>query len=152
MPSVCPHLTTVYFTTSQYDVATSSFIPMRNHQATDTEINKLTIIVLESADLYLPDRVEFKHTSLLNLRQDMTIPRVSFLIWGHFRRISDWMLIQILSVSIIINEIFPKISQHYSYNNITKVSFLGLCSKMQIIPIKNLNIKKVVPQFLWFFR
>ena len=33
-----------------------------------------------------------------------------------------------------------------------KVSFLGLCSKMQIIPIKNLNIKKVVPQFLWFFR
>ena len=35
---------------------------------------------------------------------------------------------------------------------VTKVSFLGLCSKMQIIPIKNLNIKKVVPQFLWFFR
>ena len=33
-----------------------------------------------------------------------------------------------------------------------KVSFLGLCSKMQIIPIKKLNIKKVVPQFLWFFR
>ena len=27
-----------------------------------------------------------------------------------------------------------------------------MCSKMQIIPIKNLNIKKVVPQFLWFFR
>ena len=34
----------------------------------------------------------------------------------------------------------------------SKVSFLGLCSKMQIMPIKNLNIKKVVPQFLWFFR
>ena len=34
----------------------------------------------------------------------------------------------------------------------TKVSFFGMCSKMQIIPIKNLNIKKVVPQFLWFFR
>ena len=34
----------------------------------------------------------------------------------------------------------------------TKVSFLGMCSKMQIIPIKNLNIKKVAPQFLWFFR
>ena len=33
-----------------------------------------------------------------------------------------------------------------------KVSFLGLCSQMQIIPIKILNIKKVVPQFLWFFR
>ena len=33
-----------------------------------------------------------------------------------------------------------------------KVSFFGMCSKMQIIPIKNLNIKKVVPQFLWFFR
>ena len=27
------------------------------------KINKLTIIVLESADPYLPDRVEFKHTS-----------------------------------------------------------------------------------------
>ena len=33
-----------------------------------------------------------------------------------------------------------------------KVSYFGMCSKMQIIPIKNLNIKKVVPQFLWFFR
>ena len=33
-----------------------------------------------------------------------------------------------------------------------KVSFFGMCSKMQIIPIKNLNIKKVVLQFLWFFR
>ena len=36
--------------------------------------------------------------------------------------------------------------------SVCKVSFLDLCSKMQIIPIKNLNIKKVVPQFLWFFR
>ena len=35
---------------------------------------------------------------------------------------------------------------------VSKVSFFGTCSKMQIIPIKNLNIKKVVPQFLWFFR
>ena len=35
---------------------------------------------------------------------------------------------------------------------VNKVSFFGLCSKMQIIPIKNLNIKKVVLQFLWFFR
>ena len=35
---------------------------------------------------------------------------------------------------------------------ISKVSFLGLCSKMQIIPTKNLNIKEVVPPFLWFFR
>ena len=26
-----------------------------------------------------------------------------------------------------------------------KESFFGMCSKMQIIPIKNLNIKKVVP-------
>ena len=34
----------------------------------------------------------------------------------------------------------------------TKVIFFGLCSKMQIIPIKKLNIKKVVLQFLWFFR
>ena len=45
---------------------------MGNHQATDTKMNKFTIIVWESADPYLPDRVDFKHTtSLLNLRQDM---------------------------------------------------------------------------------
>ena len=60
----------IYFTKSQH-VATSSFIPVGNHQATDTKIIKLTIIVLASADPHLPDRVEFKHTSLLNLRQDM---------------------------------------------------------------------------------
>ena len=41
----------------------------------------------------------------------------------------------------------------YFYDLIlSKVSFFGLCSKMQIIPIKNINIKKVVLQFLWFFR
>ena len=33
-----------------------------------------------------------------------------------------------------------------------KVSFFGLCSKMQIIPIKKLNIKTCFIQFLWFFR
>ena len=48
-----------------------------NHQATDTKMNKLTIIVLKSADPYLPDRVEFKHTSLLNLRQDMLFIRAA---------------------------------------------------------------------------
>ena len=36
-----------------------------NHQATDSKKNKFTIIVLKSADPYLPDRVAFKHTSLL---------------------------------------------------------------------------------------
>ena len=36
--------------------------------------------------------------------------------------------------------------------NCTKVSFFGLCSKMQIIPIKKLNIKTCFIQFLWFFR
>ena len=66
----------IYFTKSQH-VATSSFFPVGNHQATDTKINKLTIIVLESADPYLPDRVEFKHTSLLNLRQDMLFVRAA---------------------------------------------------------------------------
>ena len=35
-----------------------------NHQATDTKMNKLTIIVLKSADPYLPDGVEFKNISL----------------------------------------------------------------------------------------
>ena len=38
------------------------------------------------------------------------------------------------------------------YLLVSKVSFFGLCSKMQIIQIKKLNIKKVVLQFLWFFR
>ena len=66
----------IYFTKSQ-QVASSSFIAVVNHQATDTKINKLTIIVLESADPYLPDRVEFKHTSLLNLRQDMLLIRAT---------------------------------------------------------------------------
>ena len=56
---------------------TSSFIPVGNHQATDTKINKLTIIVLESANPYLPDRIEFKHTSLLNFRQDMLFIRAA---------------------------------------------------------------------------
>ena len=40
----------------------------------------------------------------------------------------------------------------FRHKNLPKVSFFGLCSKMQIIPIKNLNIKKVVLQFLRFFR
>ena len=42
-----------------------------NHQATYSKKNKLTIIVFGAADPYLPDRVEFKQTSLLNLRQEM---------------------------------------------------------------------------------
>ena len=50
---------------------------MGNHPATDTKINKLAIIVLESADPYLPDRVEFKHISVLNLRQDMLFIRAA---------------------------------------------------------------------------
>ena len=48
------HVIHIYFTISQL-VATSSFILVGNHQATDTKINKLTIIVLESADPYLLD-------------------------------------------------------------------------------------------------
>ena len=35
---------------------------------------------------------------------------------------------------------------------VAKVSFFGLCSKMQIISIKKLNIKTCFIQFLWFFR
>ena len=58
-------------------MATLSFMPVSNHQATDSKINKFTIIVLESADPYLPDRVEFKHTSLLNLRQDVLFIRAA---------------------------------------------------------------------------
>ena len=48
-------------------------MPLSNHQATDSKKNKFTIIVLESVDPYLPDQVEFKHTSLLDLRQNMSI-------------------------------------------------------------------------------
>ena len=48
-------------------------MPLSNHQATDSKKNKFTIIDLASADPYLPDRVEYKHTSLLNLRQDTCI-------------------------------------------------------------------------------
>ena len=33
-----------------------------------------------------------------------------------------------------------------------KVSFFGLCSKMQMIPIKKHNIKTCFIQFLWFFK
>ena len=83
----------IYFTKSQH-VATSSFIPVGNHQATDTKINKLTIIVLESADPYLPDRVEFKHTSLLNLRQDMMIfLNKTFIMNAPFARLGIFLLI-----------------------------------------------------------
>ena len=83
----------IYFTKSQH-VATSSFIPVGNHQATDTKINKLTIIVLESADPYLPDRVEFKHTSLLNLRQDMlTFLNKTFIMNAPFARLGIFLLI-----------------------------------------------------------
>ena len=60
----------IYFTKCQH-VATLSFMPLSNHQATDSKKNKFTIIDLASAGPYLLDRVEYKHTSLLNLRQDM---------------------------------------------------------------------------------
>ena len=53
-----------------FSTTTIFYLFHKNHQATDTKIDNLTIIVLKSADPYLPDRVEFKHTSLLNLRQD----------------------------------------------------------------------------------
>ena len=36
--------------------------------------------------------------------------------------------------------------------NTVKVSFFGQCSKMQLIPLKNFNIKTCFIQFLWFFR
>ena len=38
-----------------------------------------------------------------------------------------------------------------TFKSITNVSFFGLCSKMQIIPIKKLNIKTCFIQFLWVF-
>jgi len=56
------------------------------------------------------------------------------------------------SISTDVNHKCPKKCIDDIGHSLAKVSFLGMCSKMQIIPIKNLNIKKVVPQFLWFFR
>ena len=47
---------------------------------------------------------------------------------------------------------FKLLVANYVLRKIHKVIFFGLCSKMQIIPIRNLNIEKVVLQFLWFFR
>ena len=35
---------------------------------------------------------------------------------------------------------------------VSKVSFFGQCSKMQLIPIKNFIIKTCFIKFLWFFR
>ena len=55
---------TVRAFTSTFTIV-SCATPRTYHQAT-TKTNKLAIIVLESADPYLPDRFEFKHTSLLN--------------------------------------------------------------------------------------
>ena len=47
-------------------------MPLGNHWTTDSMKDKFTIIVLESADPYLPDQVKFKLTGVLNLRQDMS--------------------------------------------------------------------------------
>ena len=55
-------LKTIFFFTESQHVATLSFMPVSNHQANDSKINKFTIIVLQSADPHFPDRVEFKHT------------------------------------------------------------------------------------------
>ena len=35
---------------------------------------------------------------------------------------------------------------------VSKVSFFGQCSKMQLIPLQNFIIKTCFIQFLWFFR
>ena len=40
----------------------------------------------------------------------------------------------------------------YKLEGSTNVSFFGLCSKMQIIPLQNFNIKTCFIQFLWFFQ
>ena len=57
----------IYFTKSQLVAMYFKF-----HQTTDSKKNKFTIIVFESADPYLLDWVELKHTSLLDLRKDRT--------------------------------------------------------------------------------
>ena len=44
-----------------FHIATLSFMPLGNHQATDTKKNEITTVVLKSTNPYLPDRVEFKH-------------------------------------------------------------------------------------------
>ena len=44
------------------------------------------------------------------------------------------------------------LSSTLSFADLRKVSFFGLSSKMQIIPIKKINIKAIFIQFIWFFR
>ena len=43
-------------------------------------------------------------------------------------------------------------SKQNRFKIVPKVSFFGQCSKMQLIPFKNFNIKTCFIQFLWFFR
>ena len=54
------HKMIIYFTNNLH-IATLSFMHLGNHQATDTKKDEFTIIVLESTNPYLPDRLEFKH-------------------------------------------------------------------------------------------
>ena len=77
-----------------------------NHQATDSKKDICTKIVLESADPYLPDRVEFKHTSLLNIRQDMS-SRISDAARGW----AGWALAILIPFIMIIEKLFalPKL-------------------------------------------
>ena len=43
-------------------------------------------------------------------------------------------------------------TQNWSAQPYSKVSFFGQCSKMQLIPLQNFIIKTCFIQFLWFFR
>ena len=44
-----------------FHIATLSFMPLGNLQATGTKKYEITTIVLKSTNPYLPDRVEFNH-------------------------------------------------------------------------------------------
>ena len=49
------------FSQKDFHIATLSFMPLGNHQATNAKKYEITTTVLKSTNPYLLDQVEFKH-------------------------------------------------------------------------------------------
>ena len=73
----------------------------------------------------------------------------SNLMWCHSRLESIYWLI-LGEVAIMF--LAPSPLSGKGSTKVTKVGFFGQCSKMQLIPLKNVIIKTRFIQFLWFFR
>ena len=50
----------IFISQKVFYLAILSFMPLGNHQATDTKKIEITTIVLKSTNPYLPDRVELQ--------------------------------------------------------------------------------------------